>query len=109
MKKFKNFNRYEAFNEEIFDTFNEFFRNYRRWKFEIESNGIADLGELTNKIYGIYDGFLYNDLLELAKKFEVPTYEYLLLEAVVDYIEGWIERKGELDENEVHAINLGLI
>lgn len=107
MKNFKNFNRYEAFTEDIFDTFSEFFKNYRSWAFRVESNG-KDVGSLTNKIYGIYDGFLYDGLVDEAKELGVPSYEVGLLSAVVDYIHAWIGLKGELSENDVHAINLGL-
>ena len=105
---YKNFNRYECFNEEIFDVFSSFFKNYRSWAWK-EAKNEKNVGSVTNKLYGIYDGYLYDGLVEEAKELGVPSYEVELLSAVVDYIHSWIELKGELSENDVHAINLGLI
>jgi len=108
MSNFKNFNRYEAFNETIFDVFSSFFKDYSNWKFNEECNG-KDCGSLTNKLYGIYDGFLYDGLVDEAKELGVPSHLVELLEAVVEYTESWIEIKGEVSEDEIHAINLGLV
>jgi hypothetical protein len=100
MKAYKNFNRHECFNEETFDIFSSVFRRIRR---------SVDNPSLENKLYGIYDGFLYDGLVEKAKAAGADESDVELLSAVVDYIEAWIEIKGELSENEVHCINLGLV
>lgn len=56
------------------------------------------LGKVTNYLYGLYDGFLYADLLPEAKKF-FPENEYKALEEMIAVIEAYPKTE---DDTTVH-------
>ena len=58
MNGFKNFNRHKDMSEE---TFNDVFSLLRTVRFDCSF-------ELSNMVYGLFDGYLYDELLPLSKK-----------------------------------------
>ena len=75
MKGFKNFNRHKDMSEE---TFNNVFSLLRSVRFDCSM-------ELTNMVYGLFDGYLYDELLPLSKK-ELSSDLYNVVENIVNDI-----------------------
>ena len=75
MNGFKNFNRHNDMSEE---TFNDVFSLLRSVRFD------CSMG-LINMVYGLFDGYLYDELLPLSKK-ELSNELYNVVEKIVDDI-----------------------
>ena len=89
---YKNFNRHELFNAELMSFHSQTIRNVENflWETKKEFNN-----EVTNMLYGIWDGFLYDSLLEDAKALNLPYEDMVRIETTVKLIQEDIEAKGE--------------
>ena len=72
MKGFKNFNRHKDMGRETFDNVFSLLRDVR----------FDSSMELTNMVYGLFDGYLYDELLPLSKK-ELSGDLYNVVEKIV--------------------------
>ena len=102
MSNFRNFNRHECFNERMFNNFSTVKKDICDWavceKIEIDI--------LKNQLFGMWDGYLYDGLIERCENFNVPKFLIYRLEDVVNHVEKFMENCGEIKENEVNSINL---
>lgn len=89
---YKRFNRYELFNKELMTFHSQTIRNVESflWETKKEFNN-----EVTNMLSGIWDGYLYDNLLEDAKALNLPYEDLVRIETTVKLIEEEIEKKGE--------------
>lgn len=84
------FNRHQNMTSEV--------RAQVRHFIEVSDEHGKFLGEVTNFLYGLYDGFLYEDLLPEAKKF-FPTNEYEALEKMVKVIKAYPKTETDTTEH----------
>ena len=82
------FNRYELFDGFLMDFHRTTIRNVEDF---FLNNDETPFNSVTNKLCGIYDGYLYNDLLETAKEFSLPIEDIRRIESTIDVIEEYIE------------------
>lgn len=89
---YKRFNRYELFNKELMAFHSQTIRNVESflWETKKEFNN-----EVTNMLSGIWDGYLYDSLLEDAKALNLPYEDLVRIETTIKLIEEEIEKKGE--------------
>ena len=73
---YTNFNRHENMNSETLREIGDILMSEARWE------GSFDV---VNMIYGLYDGYLYEDLLPLSKK-EFSSELYSRIENVVNIV-----------------------
>ena len=102
MSNFRNFNRHECLDERMFNKFSTVKRDICDW-------AVCDdvkISELENQLFGVWDGYLYDGLIERCEKLGVPTFLIYRLEEVVDHIEKYLENNGVITKNEVDSINL---
>ena len=90
LKAHKNFNRHELFNAGMMEDLGTVAR-------ELDSvEKFRDVHfDLQNKLYGLYDGYLYSDLLALAREADLPNSTALKLSSLVQRIEDYIAQNGE--------------
>ena len=65
--KYQNFNRHKAFTPEIMTMVRETIKMVDYKAFEIGKSPYD--GELMNMLYGLYDGFYYEGLIEAVQEF----------------------------------------
>lgn len=86
----KNFNRHDLFNLEMVEDLGAI---------TLELDNVEKFQDvhfdLQNKLYGLYDGYLYSDLVELAREAEFPNSTVLKLSSLVQRIEDYIAQNGE--------------
>ena len=102
MSNFRNFNRHECFNHRIADKFSTVKRDIRDWAVCDD----VEIPTLENQLFGLWDGYLYDGLIERCESLGVPKFLIYRLEDVVNHVEKYLENNGEIKENEVHSINL---
>jgi len=85
MSYFQRFDRYEIFDMNMMqfhaDTISQvedFFLN--------SEEGVSMYNQLTNKLYGIWDGFLYTDLLQTANEYKVGEEIIERIKTTIDFI-----------------------
>lgn len=64
------FNRHELFTPELLSETSSLINDVEYYEFE---TGIRNFN-FVNELYGLYDGFLYDDLVELAFKYPTEIY-----------------------------------
>ena len=100
---YRNFNRHKCFDKEMFHYYSRVksdIIDYLDWE-EIRAK------RLVNCLYGMWDGFLYDGLVDMAKEAGIPKFLVYRLERVIKFVEEYMANGGEITENEAHAINLG--
>lgn len=93
MSYFKRFDRYEIFDMEMMQFHADTIDQAENFFLE---NQISRYNELTNKLYGIWDGFLYTDLLRAAKEYKLPVELINRIEKTINFI---TEKSYEEQEN----------
>jgi len=82
--QYKRFNRYEVFND-----------NDRSLVLDIIKH-VEPFGSEANMLYGLFDGYWYNDLeSSLMAKNDIPTYLLADLTSLLDQVQGYITLNGE--------------
>jgi len=87
---YKRFNRHQIFDSFLMDWHSTTIRNVSSYIYETTGEVFS---ELENMLCGIWDGYLYDDLL--TKALILPTEDYRRIESTVDLINEHIEAKGE--------------
>lgn len=87
---YKRFNRHELFDSFLMDYHSDTIRLVRDYIFETQKEVCSDL---ENMLCGIWDGYLYDDLL--TKALILPKEDYRRIEDTVDLINEYIEANGE--------------
>jgi hypothetical protein len=85
---YKLFNRHELFDGELM--------KFHSTTIRLVEDFFMDRGEsfhnqLTNMLYGIWDGYLYNNLLSTAKEFNLPIEDIRRIETTIYLIEEYID------------------
>lgn len=81
---FKRFNRHEIFNADRVDNHMNLIRDIENYFYETTGSFGFDR-DVRNMLYGIWDGFLYNDLLSLAEK-ELSSELSSRVKTTIEYI-----------------------
>ena len=87
-KSYQNFNRHECYNSSMLETNRELIRT-------IDDSDIDNRSTITNMLYGLYDGYLYNELLYLVKSSGIDFPTYKKLKSLVSKIELFIQTNGQ--------------
>ena len=87
---YKRFNRHQIFDSFLMDWHSTTIRNVSNYIWETQKEVHS---ELENMLCGIWDGYLYDDLL--TKALILPTEDYRRIESTVDLINEHIEANGE--------------
>lgn len=80
---FKRFNRHEIFNAEMMQFHSATVRQVEDFFIENDLNMYNDL---TNMLYGMWDGYLYTDLLQSAKGRALTATLIARIEKTIDFI-----------------------
>ncbi len=80
---FQRFNRHEVFNMEMMEFHTNTVRQVENFFIE---NDLNMYNELTNKLYGIWDGYLYTDLLQSAKGYALTATLIARIKKTIDFI-----------------------
>lgn len=83
MSYFQRFNRHEIFNAEMMSFHSTTVRQVENFFIE---NDLNMYNELTNKLYGIWDGYLYTDLLRTANDHGIGEKLMARIEKTIDFI-----------------------
>ena len=89
---YKRFNRHEVFDSEIMKFHSDTIRNVESFLWKNEKSFINGL---TNMLCGIWDGYLYDNLLEEAKSHNLPYEDIVRIETTIKLIEEHISANGE--------------
>lgn len=89
---YKRFNRHEIFNSELMTFHTRTIRNVEDYCL---NNGIQMFNSVTNMLSGIWDGYLYDSLLEDAKEMNLPYEDIVRIETTIKLIEEHITANGE--------------
>ena len=87
---YKRFNRHQIFDSFLMDWHSTTIRNVSNYVYETTGEVFS---ELENMLCGIWDGYLYDDLL--TKALILPTEDYRRIQDTVDLINEHIEANGE--------------
>lgn len=87
---YKRFNRHELFDSFLMDWHSTTIKLVQDYIWETQG---AVMTDLENMLYGIWDGYLYDDLL--TKALILPTEDYRRIQDTVDLINEHIKEKGE--------------
>ena len=90
---YKRFNRHQIFNQELMSFHSQTIRNVEDFCLENEMRRMTN--PVTNMLYGIWDGYLYDSLLQDAKEMGLPYEDLVRIETTIKLIEEWIEANGE--------------
>jgi hypothetical protein len=82
------FNRHEVFDTFLMDWHRTTIRSVEDFFLD---NNESPFNSLTNMLNGIWDGYLYNDLLETAKQVGLPMEDIRRIESTISVIEEYIE------------------
>ena len=85
---FKRFNRHELFDAFLMEWHSTTIRNVSNYIWETQKEVHS---ELENMLCGIWDGYLYNNLLETAKQVGLPMEDVRRIESTISVIEEYIE------------------
>ena len=85
---YKRFNRHELFDGQLMKFHSNTIRLVE--DFYMDRNE-PWFNELTNMLYGIWDGYLYTNLLETAKEVGLPIEDVRRIETTIDLIEEYLE------------------
>ena len=85
---YKRFNRHELFDSFLMDWHSTTIRNVSNYIWETQKEVHS---ELENMLCGIWDGYLYNNLLETAKQVGLPMEDVRRIESTINVIEEYIE------------------
>lgn len=85
---YKRFNRHQLFDGELMKFHSNTIRLVEDFFMD---KGESFHNELTNMLYGIWDGYLYDKLLPVAKQSGLPIEDVRRIEATIDVIEEYIE------------------
>jgi hypothetical protein len=84
----KRFNRHEVFDTFLMEWHSTTIRNVSNYIWETQKEVHS---ELENMLCGIWDGYLYNNLLETAKQVGLPMEDVRRIESTISVIEEYIE------------------
>ena len=87
---YKRFNRHQIFDSFLVDWHSTTIKLVKDYVYETTGEVFS---ELENMLCGIWDGYLYDDLL--TKALILPTEDYRRIQSTVDLINEHIEAKGE--------------
>ena len=87
---YKRFNRHELFDSFLMDWHSTTIKNVTNYIWETQGEVFS---ELENMLCGIWDGYLYDDLL--TKALILPKEDYRRIQDTVDLINEHIEANGE--------------
>ena len=87
---YKRFNRHELFDSFLMDWHSTTIKLVKDYIWETQGEVMSDL---ENMLCGIWDGYLYDDLL--TKALILPTEDYRRIQDTVDLINEHIKEKGE--------------
>jgi len=87
---YKRFNRHELFDSFLMDWHSTTIKNVTNYIWETQKEVHS---ELENMLYGIWDGYLYDNLL--TKALILPKEDYRRIQDTVDLINEHIEANGE--------------
>lgn len=85
---YRRFNRHQLFNGELMNFHSQTIRLVE--DFYMEKNQTW-FNELTNMLAGIWDGYLYDNLLPKAKEEGLPIEDIRRIETTIDLIEEYID------------------
>ena len=85
---YRRFNRHQLFNGELMNFHSQTIRLVE--DFYMEKNKTW-FNELTNMLAGIWDGYLYDNLLPKAKEEGLPIEDIRRIETTIDLIEEYID------------------
>ena len=89
---YKNFNRHEAYTPEMLELNQSIIR--RVDDFSIDNNKPL-INDVTNMLYGLYDGYLYDSLLHAAEDFGLDQDILHDIKGLVKAIEMYIKLYGQ--------------
>jgi len=92
MSNYKNFNRHEVYTSEMRDLQRKIMRKIDETAFE---TGKSIMNPLNNMMYGLYDGYLYNNLLQEAEAFGLDQDSINGIKGLIKAIEIHIALSGE--------------
>ena len=84
----KRFNRHEVFDTFLMEWHSTTIRNVSNYIWETQKEVHS---ELENMLCGIWDGYLYNNLLETAKQVGLPMEDVRRIESTISVIEEYNE------------------
>ena len=87
---YKRFNRHQIFDSFLVDWHSTTIKLVKDYVYETTGEVFS---ELENMLCGIWDGYLYDDLL--TKALILPTEDYRRIQSTVDLINEHIEANGE--------------
>lgn len=92
MSNYKNFNRHEVYTPEMMDLQRKIMRKIDEVAFEQKK---SMMNSLSNMMYGLYDGYLYSDLLPEAETFGLDQESINGIKGLIKAIEMYISLYGE--------------
>jgi hypothetical protein len=88
---YKRFDRHQVFNTvELVRQHSELINDVEAWNIENETPAVEN--EFVNALYGIWDGYLYTNILTMAMEYPSHIYERVL--DTYKLIDEWIEENG---------------
>ena len=90
----KTFNRHKIFNEETMDLMAEILDEVRE---NARQRNLGLWTMLTNQLSGLYDGYLYGNIFQLAEKEQLPEATVAKIKGIVERIERHIEITGQTE------------
>lgn len=91
---FKNFNRHDLFDAEMMNDVHSIIQEADNIAIE---NDAPLFSMLRNKLCGLFDGFLYSDLIVLAKADQLSDQSIAKLSNLIEKIEAHIAEYGETE------------
>ena len=85
---YKRFNRHELFDGDLMKFHSNTIRLVEDFFMD---KGESFHNELTNMLYGIWDGYLYQNLLPIANQSGLPIEDVRRIESTIDVIEEYID------------------
>lgn len=85
---YKRFNRHDLFKVELLRFHGQTIRLIEDF---LRDKGESKYNSLCNMLNGIYDGYLYDNLLETANEYALPHEDYCRIESTVKLIEEYIK------------------
>lgn len=89
---YQRFNRHEAYTPEIMDLVRETMNAVESYCF---NNSQPMFNKLTNSLFGLYDGYLYDNLLDIAVEMNMPVGVLNNIKGIVKVTETYIALYGQ--------------
>ena len=90
------FDRHELFNQKDVDTVSGIIQELMYISIEEDLGDDDKFNDLENKLYGLFDGYLYDDILSTAVSFpQIPVDTCKRLEVIVDKVTNDILTNGQ--------------